>query len=74
MINIHVIAQNQMSLQVREWDIKTISGQFLGVIEEIGDGFTYTDSFGHLDSFFEGESLNEVRDWVSDSLNRTLKH
>ena len=74
MIDIHVIAQNQMSLHNREWDIKTVDGTLLGVIEEHEDGYVFTDSFGHLTTFFEGESLMEVTKWVGDEINCSLKH
>jgi len=74
MIDIHVIAQDQVSLDIQEWDVKTINGTLLGVIEEYEDGYVFTDSFGHLTTFFEGESLMDVSRWVGDDINRTLKH
>ena len=72
MIDIHVIAKEQLSLHIQEWDVKTIDGTFLGVIEEYEDGYVYTDSFGHLTTFFEGEGLIEVCKWVADSFNKPL--
>ncbi len=74
MIDIHIIAINPMSLHIREWDVKAINGTYLGVVEELDDGFMYTDSFGHTTNFFDGESLTEVRDWVADSINNTTLH
>lgn len=72
MVDIHIIANDQLSLHVQEWDVKTMDGTFLGVIEELDDGYTYTDSFGHLTTFFEGEAIIEVSKWVADSLNKPL--
>jgi len=68
--DIHIIAQDQLSLHIQEWDVKTINGTLLGVIEEIDDGYMYTDTFGYMETFFEGEDLYEVRDWIADSVNK----
>lgn len=74
MIDIHVIANDQTGLPIQEWDVKTVTGTFLGVIEEIDKGFIFTDSFGHGNLFLEGESLTEVCRWVGDEINYSLKH
>lgn len=74
MIDIHVIAQAQTGLPVQEWDVKTITGTFLGVIEEFDEGYVFTDSFGHGTTFLEGESILDVSKWVGEDFNRPLKH
>lgn len=62
----------RLGTPINEWDVKTIDGTFLGVVETCDDGFMYTDSFGHLTTFFEGESIVEVTVWISNSLNKPL--
>jgi len=74
-IDIHLIAQNPMSIHIREWDVLTVYGNtFLGVIEEFDNGYMYTDENGHQFEFINGESLIEVRDWVSNVLNYSTRH
>ena len=58
-----------------EWDVRTmVGGQFLGVIEDSDDGFMFTDSFGHLTTFFDGEEMLEVMRWVDRSINERTVH
>lgn len=74
MIDIHVISKDTKSLHIQEWDVKTINGTFLGVIEEVDEGYVFTDSFGHGTLFLDGESILEVSKWVGEDFNRPLKH
>ena len=74
-IDIHLIAQNPMSIHIREWDVRTVyGGTFLGVIEEFDNGYTYTDETGNQFEFVDGENLTDIRDWVSDVLNLSTRH
>lgn len=72
--NVHIMAQDPERLHVQEWNVTAIDGTFLGVIEEVDDGYMYTDSFRHLTTFFEGESFYEVGNWVADSFNPLVVH
>lgn len=74
MIDVSIIAVNPMSLHIREWDVRTITGTYLGVIEEFEAGYMYTDSFGYLQTFFDGEGLAEIQYWVENSFNNTTLH
>lgn len=65
---------DRLGVPAREWDIKLTNGTFVGVIELIDDGYMYTDSFGHLTSFVEGETFGEVVIWVALSMNQLTLH
>ena len=75
-VAIHLVAPEEkqnlarIGVPVNEWDVKTIDGTFLGVVESCDEGFMYTDSFKHLTTFFEGESIMEVTVWINDSINQ----
>ncbi len=77
-VAIHFVAPEEMQnlarlgVPVNEWDVKTINGTFIGVVETCDDGFMYTDSFGHLTTFFDGETLMEVTVWVNESVNQPV--
>lgn len=79
MINIHTTTPFEIQEQavrgipIREWDVRTVIGDnFLGVIEDSDEGYMYTDSFGHLTTFNDGEEMSEVIQWVFDSINQNL--
>lgn len=67
-------AQARLGIPPAEWDVKTVkTDQLLGVIEVCDDGYMFTDTFGHLTEFMNGEELLEVYSWVVDSFkNATL--
>jgi len=80
MINIYMSPPMGLDIQKTilppsEWDVRTIvGGRFLGVIEDSDDGFMFTDSFGHLTTFFDGEEMLEVMRWVDRSINERIVH
>ncbi len=64
-----------LGLPRNDWDVRTIvGGQFLGVIEDSDNGFMFTDCFGHLTTFFDGEEMLEVMRWVDRSVNEKTVH
>lgn len=77
-VAIHLVAPEEkqslarLGVPVNEWDVKTIDGTFLGVVETSDEGFMYTDTFGHMTVFFDGETLMEVTAWVNESVNQPV--
>ncbi len=57
----------RLGVPLAEWDVKTIEGnELLGVIEVCDDGHMFTDTFGHMTEFLNGEELLEVYARVVD--------
>ena len=68
-------AQARLGMPLVEWDVKTIeSNQLLGVIEVCVDGYMFTDTFGKLTEFLDGEEIMEVFNWVADSFNNATRN
>lgn len=67
-------AQARLGIPPAEWDVKTVeTDQLLGVIEVFVDGYMFTDTFGHMTEFMNGEELLEVYNRVVDLFtNATL--
>ncbi len=63
-------ASARLGAPLSEWDVKTVQGdELLGVIEVCEEGYMYTDSFGRMELFLNGEELTEVYNWVVDSFS-----
>lgn len=62
----------RLGMPVTEWDARTVIGDTLmGVVESSDVGYMFTDTFGHLTTFEDGEEIHEVFAWVAESLNPT---
>lgn len=68
-------AQARLGMPPVEWDVKTVeTNQLLGVIEVCVDGYMFTDTFGKLTEFLNGEEIVEVFTWVADSFNNATRN
>lgn len=65
-------AQARLGIPPAEWDVKTVeTNQLLGVIEVCDDGYMFTDTFGHLTEYMNGEELLEVYNQVVELFTNT---
>lgn len=65
----------RLGIPPAEWDVKTVeTNQLLGVIEVFEDGYMFTDTFGKLTEFLDGEEIMEVFNWVADSFNNATRN
>lgn len=74
-INVHIVAQEQLSDAIAVWDVLTVEGQeLIGVIEKLEGpegidelaSYWFTDTFGHQEEF---DSIYEARDYAEQSIN-----
>ncbi len=65
----------RLGIPLKEWDVKTVeNNQLLGVIEVFDDGYMFTDTFGHMTEFLDGEEIPEVFNWVAGSFNNATRN
>ncbi len=72
---LEALARARLGIPLAEWDVKTVQGdQLLGVIEVCDDGHMFTDTFGHMTEFMNGEELLEVYNKVVDLFTNATRN
>lgn len=76
MIDIHIMVPldqqkfARAGIAPKEWDVMIVGNdELLGVVETFESGYTFTDSFGKMTEFNDGEGVGDVMRWIHNDIN-----